>query len=67
MELPTSNAPLIVKHEFFRSTLSSWDTLFAEAAEFASQISRERLIGISHSADDGQGVVAVWYWAEPAS
>ena len=59
-----SDATLIVKCEYFPGTLATWDELFAEAAVFASQIGRERLIGISHSADQSKGVVAVWYWDE---
>jgi hypothetical protein len=61
-----SDTALIVKYESFQGTLASWDELFAEAAEFAAQISRERLITISHSADKSTGVVVVWYWDEPA-
>jgi hypothetical protein len=50
----------------FRSGTSTWQTLFAEAAAFATQISPERLINISHSEDDNDGVVTVWYWdSEP--
>jgi hypothetical protein len=60
-----NDAALIVKCEYFRGTLATWDELFSEAAVFASQIGRERLIGISHSADQSKGVVAVWYWDEP--
>jgi hypothetical protein len=60
-----SDATLIVKCEYFRGTLATWEELFAEAAVFASQIGRERLIGMSHSADQSKGVVAVWYWDEP--
>jgi hypothetical protein len=51
-----------VRFETFRGTLKDWDTLFQEAADFASRIGRERLIGISHSSDGGDGVVTVWYW-----
>jgi hypothetical protein len=59
------NDPLIVKYEVFRGTLETWDSLFEQAAEFATQVGRERLIGISHSEDKQDGVVAVWYWDEP--
>lgn len=52
-----------VRFEVFRGTLISWDALFDQAAAFASQIAPEWLIGISHSADRGEGVVTVWYWA----
>jgi hypothetical protein len=48
----------------FRGTLASWDELFTEAAEFAATLDRERLITISHSEDQNDGVVAVWFWAE---
>jgi len=50
--------------EHFKGTLKSWEQLFGEAAEFASGIGPDRLISISHSADNDKGVVAVWYWDE---
>jgi hypothetical protein len=50
-----------VRYKIFRGAFSKWETLFAEAAEFANQIGAERLISISHSDDE---VVAVWYWAD---
>lgn len=53
-----------VQFQVFRGTFASWKTLFEQAASFASQIGRERLIGISHSADHSEGVVTVWYWSE---
>ena len=49
----------------FRSSFKSWNDLFSEAAEFATTLGRERLISISHSEDQGKGVVAVWYWGDP--
>jgi hypothetical protein len=52
-----------VEYRIFRGILKGWDELFAEAAEFATRIGRERLVGISHSEDKNDGVVAVWYWA----
>lgn len=48
----------------FRGTMATWDQLFSQAAEFATQLGRERLIAISHSEDQQDGVVAVWYWGE---
>lgn len=53
-----------VRHQLFKSSFKSWDTLCDEAAEFATTIGRDRLIGISVSQGDsgGQGVVFVWYW-----
>ena len=53
-----------VRFEVFRSALSTWNTLFEQAAEFASNIPPDRLITISHSADNSEGVVTVWYWSE---
>ena len=55
-----------VQYKMFRGTLASWDELFANAAEFATQLGPGRLICISHSEDKDDGVVAVWYWDEPA-
>jgi len=54
---------MTVKFEVFRGTLKSWDELFREAAEFAEQLTPERLITISHSAAGSDGVVTVWYWS----
>ena len=54
--------PPVVKCEMFRGVMSTWPELFAEAADFATQVGRERLITISHSEDKNDGVVAVWYW-----
>jgi hypothetical protein len=51
-----------VTYKHFRGTLKTWDTLFREAAEFASMVGEERLISISHSADHSDGIVPVWYW-----
>ena len=52
------------RFEVFRGTLTSWHTLFSEAAAFASSVGRDRVISISHSEDQNEGVVTVWYWAE---
>jgi hypothetical protein len=38
--------------------------LFGQAAAFATELGPHRLINISHSCDQKQGVVAVWYWDE---
>jgi hypothetical protein len=56
----------------FVSSTASWESMFAEAAAFATELGRDRLIGISHShgasttnwAPGGTGVVTVWYWEE---
>jgi len=52
----------MVKFEMFRGTLATWSHLFEQAAAFASNLGRDRLISVSHSADGGDGVVTVWYW-----
>lgn len=52
-----------VEYKLFRGVLKRWQTLFNEAAEFASGIEKERLISISHSEDKEDGVVTVWYWS----
>jgi hypothetical protein len=52
-----------VRFELFRSTMSSWESLFGEAADFASRIGPDDLINISHSEDSNEGVVTVWYWS----
>lgn len=59
-----------VTFKHFVSSTDSWDKMFTNAAEFATTIGRDRLIGISHShgggteflGTGGVGVVTVWYW-----
>ena len=51
-----------VKCQYFRGTWSSWQDLFRQAGDFASEIGLHRLISISHSDDQSNGVVTVWYW-----
>jgi hypothetical protein len=59
-----------VAYRHFESVTKSWATMFAEAADFATKVGRDRLIGISHShgggsdgwGTGGSGVVTVWYW-----
>jgi hypothetical protein len=53
-----------VRFQTFVSSWSSWDELFAQAATFATEVGPQRLINISHSCDQKQGVVTVWYWGE---
>jgi len=52
-------------YKYFRGTLATWDQLFSEAAQFATEKGPEYVVDISHSSDKGNGVVTVWYW-EPA-
>jgi len=51
-----------VKFEIFKSWNKSWATLCAEAAKFASDKGPERLINVSVSEDQNEGVIVVWYW-----
>lgn len=51
-----------VQFQVFRGVWSSFEALFSQAAEFASALGPERLISISHSEDENDGVVTVWYW-----
>jgi hypothetical protein len=56
-----------VKCEHFGSGFTSWETLCAEAAAFATSVGRENLISISVS-EFGEGSygsvgsIFVWYW-----
>jgi len=54
-----------VKFKVFRGVMASWPDLFQQASEFATQLGRERLITLSHSEDQQDGVVAVWFWGDP--
>jgi hypothetical protein len=57
-----------VKYKVFQSSTASWESLFDEVAQFASEVGPKRLIGISHSEgrEDwyANGVVTVWYWEQ---
>jgi hypothetical protein len=51
------------RYQVFRGgSLTSWDALFSQASAFASEVGPRRVISISHSEDQNQGVVTVWYW-----
>lgn len=53
-----------VTFKLFRGTLASWPKLFRQAADFATALPKDRLISISHSEDQEDGVVTVWYWTD---
>jgi len=53
-----------MEYKYFRGTFASWDQLFNQAADFATEIGPEWVVGISHSCDDDDGVVTVWYWTD---
>jgi hypothetical protein len=52
-----------VKVQVFRGD-KSWEELFEAAANFASDLGRDRLINISHGEDIDDYVVAVFYWSD---
>ena len=51
-----------VRFQLFKATFSSWDTLCEQAAEFASEKGKDRVINIAVSEDHNEGVLIVWYW-----
>jgi len=53
-----------VAYRMFRSSRSSWEQLFQQAADFATELGPDWLIGISHSHDGPDGIVTVWFWAK---
>jgi hypothetical protein len=53
-----------VSFKIFRSSYISWEELFRQAADFAGSLERDQLISISHSEDQNDGVVTVWYWEQ---
>jgi hypothetical protein len=51
-----------VRFRLFKSSMKSWVDLCTEAAAFASEQGRDRLINLSVSEDQNEGVIVVWYW-----
>jgi hypothetical protein len=51
-----------VRHRTFRSSFGTWDELFTQASQFASEIGPTYVINISHSVSGADGTVTVWYW-----
>ena len=54
-----------VLYKHFKATFKSWEALFQDGADFASKVGLDRLITISHSHHESEGIVTVWYWGEP--
>ena len=61
---PTKRRHPRMRCHFVRSAFNSWDGMFADACEFATEIGPDRLVNISHSSDRGTGVIAIWYWSD---
>jgi hypothetical protein len=53
-----------VEYRIFHGSRQYWNGPLDEATEFASQVSSEMLIGITHAFEKDDAVVAVWCWAE---
>lgn len=53
---------MTLQFEVFRAMLSTWNSLFEDASRFATSIGKDRLVTITTSADQGEGIVVVWYW-----
>ena len=60
--IPGAAAAKVLTFRAYRGTMATWEELFAAAARFASDLGSERVLNISHSVDDDDGVVTVWYW-----
>ena len=52
--------PGTLRFQTFRSAMKRWDRLMAEATQF---VPPGKVLGVSHSADSGDGLIVVWYWA----
>jgi hypothetical protein len=63
-EAAEANKPWRLAFQVFRGTWISWQNLFAQAAQWATEIGPERVVGISHSSDSNDGIVTVWYWTQ---
>jgi hypothetical protein len=55
---------LRVTFKTFDSKMASREKLFKAAADFASQIPRDRIITLSHSEDRDNIVITLWYWTD---
>ena len=53
---------LELRYEFHRGTLVSWEDLFSQMAEREQRLAAEQFVSFSHSDDNGNGIVTLWYW-----
>jgi hypothetical protein len=51
-----------VQFQIFKSSFRSWEALCGEAAQFASEKGKDRVINLAVSEDHNDGVIIVWYW-----
>ena len=55
---------MTLQFKVFRSTVSTWNTLFEQASKFATSIGQERVVNITTSStNSNEGIVVVWYWS----
>lgn len=45
---------------------TSLESVFFDAAQFASRVGKDRLISISHADKVASTVITVWYWKDAA-
>ncbi|QDU80356.1 hypothetical protein Pla110_20830 [Polystyrenella longa] len=69
MECPNCGEQITAIHtgksvyfKYFRGKMTTWESLFQQAADFATQQGEGNVISISHSEDHKDGVITVWYW-----
>ena len=53
-----------MKFRKFTAYIKSWETVFQEAADFASSVGREQVVSVSHSEDHNEAIITVWFWDE---
>jgi hypothetical protein len=61
-EAPESRLRFVMRCDFEKGTLISWEELFQKVADRAAKLAPEQLVSLSHSDDQGSGIAAVWYW-----
>ncbi len=40
---------MVAQYRIFRGTMTTWNTLFTDAAKFATSVGPERVISVAHS------------------
>ncbi len=54
--------PIRLSFFFHQATMISWPELFEHAAAKAMDLHPDQVVSVSHSDDQGKGLVALWYW-----
>jgi hypothetical protein len=50
------------RFKIYRSSWDSWETMCTQVAELLTDLGPNRVIGVSQSDDNNEGVLTVWYW-----